>query len=642
MGRGFIQAGAASDLRTVEDKLREAKSVLDFIPESEHQAIIDGTSTYDCTDDLRAAINQVPEGVWLDGVGGTYLITGYMQCTLGESRLRNFNFVFGPNYVDSGSFSFLGKKLFLENIRVDGGRGTYKTGFEPWRYNGVWAGTERIIPNTVNGDRLSFIAFSHGSGAPDAELHLTDCEFRNMHFVWLLYTSGHKGTSFVSDCVFENYSFADINIFHQQTPEKVGQTFFTNIFCKDSGILPDTFLVDDIVTNYSTSPYAVMGAYGLVVAYGDAFYNNITFINYNDTAVTPETCRSVKMNNIKVLADSDRQWSPNPSGAVWLENCQSSQLSNIEIDIRRRNPLDYSGPAGDSNALFLFCDPTTGGTFNATNVDIKLSPTDLYTSKAVRIIARGPRSDFTLSNMTITGRTANAVSAVWANGQTTNGSFTLTNCDASACEGSFLTYGFDNITLDNCLFPRVSVLDYSIFSVSGTPSSFSMRNTRVSGNMEFNQKFGESVLFDGVAFSETSNTTFTSTPFSANLYVKSSRLKNLLFNTSKSVFISDSELQSVTIDGANKLSVVGNKINSGLMIKDVNTFNVSSNDIRISSSTSALSVNPTNVSSVLSGVVNGNNILIKTGTTGAGYTFIKPGVSNVILASNNELTVNYI
>jgi hypothetical protein len=55
----FLQAGAGADPRTALNKMREMVSVLDFIPEAEHAAIQNKTSTYDCTADVAAAIAYV-------------------------------------------------------------------------------------------------------------------------------------------------------------------------------------------------------------------------------------------------------------------------------------------------------------------------------------------------------------------------------------------------------------------------------------------------------------------------------------------------------------------------------------------------------------------------------------------------------
>lgn len=53
----FVQAGTGAQEQSVQAKLRGAVSVLDFIPEVEHSAIKNSTSTYDATQDIQAALD---------------------------------------------------------------------------------------------------------------------------------------------------------------------------------------------------------------------------------------------------------------------------------------------------------------------------------------------------------------------------------------------------------------------------------------------------------------------------------------------------------------------------------------------------------------------------------------------------------
>ncbi len=53
----FTQSGVGAIVRTAEGRLREIISVLDFIPVAEHTAIQAGTSTYDASTDIQAALD---------------------------------------------------------------------------------------------------------------------------------------------------------------------------------------------------------------------------------------------------------------------------------------------------------------------------------------------------------------------------------------------------------------------------------------------------------------------------------------------------------------------------------------------------------------------------------------------------------
>lgn len=54
----FIQSGAGAQVRTSQNKMRDIVSILDFIPESELPAILNGTSNYDCAPAAQAALDS--------------------------------------------------------------------------------------------------------------------------------------------------------------------------------------------------------------------------------------------------------------------------------------------------------------------------------------------------------------------------------------------------------------------------------------------------------------------------------------------------------------------------------------------------------------------------------------------------------
>lgn len=63
----LLGSAAGYDVDDIVRGLSLILSVMDYIPESEHQAIVDGTSTYDCTADIQAAIYDavaIGAGVW--------------------------------------------------------------------------------------------------------------------------------------------------------------------------------------------------------------------------------------------------------------------------------------------------------------------------------------------------------------------------------------------------------------------------------------------------------------------------------------------------------------------------------------------------------------------------------------------------
>lgn len=88
---GFLQAGTGAITRTVQSKLRDGVNLLDYVPVAQHAAILAGTSTYDATADLQAAIAanlgktiNLPAGqIVLGNVGG---LASAGQRIIGDSR----------------------------------------------------------------------------------------------------------------------------------------------------------------------------------------------------------------------------------------------------------------------------------------------------------------------------------------------------------------------------------------------------------------------------------------------------------------------------------------------------------------------------------------------------------------------------
>ncbi len=104
LGGGFIQAGANTKQRTVESKLQDLVSVLDFIPQSEHAAIKARTSTYNATADIQKALDNggriyFPEGTYL--IKGT-LFVKYSGTVLVGAGLGNTIITADNTFVGSG------------------------------------------------------------------------------------------------------------------------------------------------------------------------------------------------------------------------------------------------------------------------------------------------------------------------------------------------------------------------------------------------------------------------------------------------------------------------------------------------------------------------------------------------------------
>lgn len=92
LASSFIQAGTGAVPRTVQARMRDTVSAFDFIPVAEHAAISAGTSTYNATSAIQAAINtgktvEFPEGFY-QVVGLTMSTNGQRLVALGSVNLQ--------------------------------------------------------------------------------------------------------------------------------------------------------------------------------------------------------------------------------------------------------------------------------------------------------------------------------------------------------------------------------------------------------------------------------------------------------------------------------------------------------------------------------------------------------------------------
>lgn len=138
----FTQADSTVE-SNVQNKLEESVSVLDFIPVSEHAAIRDNTSTYDCTQAIRDALRDSFEIFF---PAGTYNVTSTISITWknpylpptdpagrgwGEKTIRGVReksiiktsfagIVFNFDYIDGAGITGLQfKKPLVENLRFE-------------------------------------------------------------------------------------------------------------------------------------------------------------------------------------------------------------------------------------------------------------------------------------------------------------------------------------------------------------------------------------------------------------------------------------------------------------------------------------------------------------------------------------------
>lgn len=114
---GFLQAGTGAVTRTVQARLRDTVSAFDFIPVAEHAAIVAGTSTYNATSAIQAAINT---GKTVEFPAGDYQAVGLTMSTdrqrlvaLGDVKIiKNGNGVIlssSANNIELNGIAFRGE-----------------------------------------------------------------------------------------------------------------------------------------------------------------------------------------------------------------------------------------------------------------------------------------------------------------------------------------------------------------------------------------------------------------------------------------------------------------------------------------------------------------------------------------------------
>lgn len=155
---GFRQLYAAAVARTVEKKLQEVVSLFDFIPVAEQAAIIAGTSTYDATADIQAAINAANA---VRAPGGRYLYAGAAinknNFTLygdGESDV-----IFEMLPVAATAFAVANVSnvsgLQIRNIRIEG---------NTTNLGGISLGTSALYAQRIDFKNLFITGFQNPAG----------------------------------------------------------------------------------------------------------------------------------------------------------------------------------------------------------------------------------------------------------------------------------------------------------------------------------------------------------------------------------------------------------------------------------------------------------------------------------------------
>jgi hypothetical protein len=614
-----------------------------------------GDGSTDDTAALQSAMDSVAvSGVWLDGGNKTYLITTTIDVDQGAfCRMRNFKFKLGTSYSDQGRFNCdagsgtTAMTVALDNIVLDGGRGDYKSGNEPWTDTTTNLGGF----DTVEPSLSAF--FKVNAKNESTTVHVTNCRFENHHGIAAVRVDSY-GTTIIQGCVFKNISHQTFAVYqavfdgsNNITAHK-GRTIVSDVYAEDVGLLPDTFNVDGSPVSFSSTTAAPQGSFNFLAIGGEYSISNAICKNYASCGVTADRNKKFNASNITVINDSARSFSSNPSGAFWIEACEESNVTNLTVDVTARATIDTTGL--DNSLLQIYLTDGHKAFFN--NVFLKTDASTAYVNKFIR----GSIKDTVhcnIENFYIEGTCRNlddGVSFLMLPNSTIGHDIRLAH--GYIDRGDIKVEEPFNVTIDDVYLKAAGGNGDVLLPVagnsgiSGTVESVSIVNSYVSGAITNASAFTKS--FNVSNNKRIGSISSAAAGFTAKAVVSDNAhiAGGLVFSNSGSTGASTVEIrgngliEGVTrVDGANNAIVNGNNTERRITIEDVQHFQVVGNTAKTDSAEPCIYVNPTTPSNILSGVINGNSCLVKTGTSGAGHVSIAASVTNVMEGINNKLTV---
>lgn len=632
----------------ITDKVDEIISTLD------DDAAGDGTT--DDTTALQAAFNSVStSGRVLDGGNKTYLITTTINVTGAFFRIKNFKFKLGTSYTDQGRINCdagsgtTKMTIELDNVVIDGGRGDYKVGREPWTVAvSDFFGYDSIQPDLSAVIKVN--AFNENT-----DVRITNCRFENIHALAAIRVNSY-GTTIIQDCVFKNMSFKSFEVFQSADngTTQGGRTLVSDVYAEDVGLLPDTYDVDSVqktfTDNSSTQTEAPQGSFNFICSFGEYNITNASVKNYGSCGVTADRNLIFNASNITITNDSSRSFSNNPSGAFWLEDCEIANVTNLHIDVSARAGIDTT--ALDNSLLQIYLTDNTKAFFN--NVFIQTSATTAYFNKLIR----GSLKDTThcnIENFYVSGICRNLDDGV---------SFLL--LPNSAIEHDVrLVHGYIkhgdikievpyNATVQDVYLEGASGNGDVLFvpagnsGVTGSVGDATVTGCHIDGGVSNTTGFTGSLNVIGNKYIGSITSTGSSNTgkfiISDNARIAGGVAVTCSGPTGDSAveIRGNSLIEGVTrVDGANNAIINDNNTERRITIEDVQHFQVVGNTAKTDAAESCIWVNPTTASNILAGIISGNNCLIKTGTTGAGYITLASSVTNVMEGLNNKLIVNW-
>ena len=293
----------------------------------------------------RAMIFAQTNHIDIDGEGLKYYVSGNLDLKLSYFSLKNCNFVTSNDYKNQFTLKVDCNQISMSHITFDGGRNTYKDQIEEWEDFSKENNIKSIYPTP--GDVFYFVALDE-----NANIDVNNVSMRNVHASSCITVITYGRVNFET-MYFENISNKTFHVYHSINEGKYqnGKTYVSNIKSKDVGIIPDRILYKNQIVQNQNLNAMPQASFNFIVSFGEYYLKNAEVINYGSTGVTSDRNKFFQADYIKISNFSNRTFSNNPSGAIWLEATKKATIKRVDINIQNRDLRDLQF---DSSAFALY------------------------------------------------------------------------------------------------------------------------------------------------------------------------------------------------------------------------------------------------------------------------------------------------
>ncbi len=324
---------------------------------------------------LATALKNCEDGSILTGNKRTFKIASPISISLKSMYLRDLNIVLSNVYTNKEYINIECNDVTLEDIKIDGGRGTYKKGFEQWSVFANENNIESITP--MSPDLFKFVGLRQ-----DAKFKIKNLTASNLHASSCL-TIITYGNVLLENIVFRNLSNKTFHVYHSIDDGRTvkGKTIVNVAKATDVGILPSIIIVNKKLYKTNAYKYMPQASFNFIVSFGSYYAKNIVVNNYGSCGLTSDRNIDFMGDSIFIFNNTEKTFSNNPSGGLWLEASKNVIIKNAFINISKRNTVDKTY---DNSALHIF----------GKNSKINISDFTIYSNSSNSYLNKGIRGSF--------------------------------------------------------------------------------------------------------------------------------------------------------------------------------------------------------------------------------------------------------